>query len=619
MQTVRPFPLAPSPLATRRRTAEPWVRHACLLAPVALCAALAFAAARQAAPGHGLVPVLYALLVAVNIGLLALSAVPGLLGAAVAALRPWGVAAGPGTAPPTGQARTAILVPIYEEDPVRVFAAVAVMGRSLARERLGAAEIFVLSDTQRPDLAAAEADSYARLLASGDLGVPVHYRRRLDNARRKTGNIADWCERWGADHDFMAVLDADSLMTGAAIAELVGAMEATPNAGIIQSMVYATGRHSLFARVQQFGARLYGPLLAQGVAFWQGPRGSYWGHNAIIRVAPFMAHCGLPALPGRAPLGGEVLCHDTVEAALMLRAGWDVWLLPQSAGSFEETPTNMVDHLVRDRRWCQGNLQHITLLRTDGLRLASLVHLGNGIAHYLGAPLFIALMAVTAAMEGHWAAAGGGTWLAGLALALMFGPKLLSLGAVLIDPAQSARFGGRTALIASALLDTVYGVLAGPVNVAFYTLFTATTLMGRVVRWDAQARDDRGLGWRETAQRLGLPLALAAMGAVGAWMAGAAWVGETLLPGLALAVPLAVWSSRSGVGQWTRRAGLFLTPEDTAPLPELRALPVAEAALRAQDVRAALPALPPEQRGRMVLQVLRRARAVLPAQTRVAA
>ena len=193
----------------------------------------------------------------------------------------------------------------------------------------------------------------------------------------------------------MVVLDADSLMTGAAIARLIGAMEANPNAGLIQSMCYAVGRSTLFARMQQFGARLHGPLLARGVAWWQGPRGSYWGHNAIVRIAAFAGHCGLPPLPGRAPLGGEILCHDTVEAALLLRAGWDVWMLPDGPdgrheGSWEETPTNLLDHLDRDRRWCQGNLQHFGVLRAEGLKLASFVHLGQGIAHYLSAPLFIA-------------------------------------------------------------------------------------------------------------------------------------------------------------------------------------------------------------------------------------
>jgi membrane glycosyltransferase len=201
--------------------------------------------------------------------------------------------------------------------------------------------------------------------------------------RRKAGNVAKFLERWGGAYDFMVVLDADSLMTGHAIAQMIGTMEANPRAGIVQTMPYAVGRASLFARVQQFAGRLYGPMLARGLAFWQGPRGSYWGHNAIIRVQPFMQHCGLPDLPGHAPLGGEILCHDTVEAALMLRAGWDAWLVPGIEGSYEETPTNLLDHLVRERRWCQGNLQHLRVLRAQGLKFASLLHIGVGILRQL--------------------------------------------------------------------------------------------------------------------------------------------------------------------------------------------------------------------------------------------
>jgi len=213
-------------------------------------------------------------------------------------------------------------VPVYNENPDRVFNAVAVMRRSIAPEATGSLDIFVLSDTQDSVIAAAEEAAYAACCATmGAYGPALHYRRRTPNTRRKAGNIAEFCARWGSGYDFMLVLDADSLMTGPAIARLIGAAEANPRAGIIQTMCYPIGRASLFARIQQFGARLYGPLLARGVAFWQGPRGSYWGHNAILRTAAFAAHCQLPDLPGRAPLGGEILCHDTVEAALMLRAG----------------------------------------------------------------------------------------------------------------------------------------------------------------------------------------------------------------------------------------------------------------------------------------------------------
>ena len=582
----RPLPLA-STVSTHSAAPEPWLRHLCFFGPVAAITVAALALALHAMPLAGGARALYAVAVAVNVGLLALASWGGVLGGIVAlGERLVGKATGPVLRPPTGQARTAVLLPVYEEDAIRVFAAAAVMRDSLARERLGAADIFVLSDTRSAAGAAAEEQAHRRVLAMQPAGGPaIHYRRRVRNDGRKAGNIAEFCGRWGAAYDFMVVLDADSLMTGAAIATLVGAMEANPRAGLVQSMCYPVGRASLFARAQQFAARLQGPLLARGAAFWQGPRGSYWGHNAIIRIAAFAAHCGLPELPGPAPLGGEILCHDTVEAALMLRAGWDAWLLPDIGGSWEETPTNLLDHLQRDRRWCQGNLQHAAVLRAEGLKPASFLHLGQGIAHYLSAPLFVALLALSALPGGHLAGPAGA--LDATVLALLFAPRLLALAAALADGRVSAGLGGRGRLLASALLDQVLGVLVSPVTAVFHTLFVARTLAGRVVGWDAQPRDDRGLGWAEAWRCLGLPLAGAAA------LAGllvSPWAAAILLAG----VPVAVWSSRLSLGQWTRRLGLFAIPEEGAPPALLLALAQAQSDLRNARQAAAPPALPRE-------------------------
>ena len=604
------LPLA-APASQRRRTPEPWLRHLCFLGPVAFLTLAALALALRAMPLSGGPRVLYAAAVALNVGLLALSSWSAVLGALVTAWARFGRVAGPVLLPPTGRARTAVLLPVYEEDPVRVFAAAAVMARSLGAEAVGGADLFVLSDTRSDAGAAAEEQAYRRLLAQMPAGGPaIHYRRRADNRGRKAGNIAEFIGRWGAEYDFMVVLDADSLMTGAAIGRLVGAMEANPNAGLIQSMCYAVGRSTLFARMQQFGARLHGPLLARGVAWWQGPRGSYWGHNAIIRIAAFAGHCGLPPLPGRAPLGGEILCHDTVEAALLLRAGWDVWMLPDGPGgrhegSWEETPTNLLDHLDRDRRWCQGNLQHFGVLRTEGLKLASFVHLGQGIAHYLSAPLFVALLALGALAPSHGTGeAAADRWLWTVVLVLMFAPRVVSLASVMADGAAARSFGGRVGLLASVFLDQVFSLVAGPVSMVFYVVFVATTLAGRVVRWDAQPRDDRGLQWSEAWGRFGLPLLVAAV--LVAAMAGTVPVAAaTLLPGLLLGVPFAVWSSRRSVGERARHWGLFVTPEETAPPALLPLVVKAQAALQACETRAMLPELPPGMGFPMIVQTLR--------------
>lgn len=618
----------------RARVARPvplWLRHASHLGPVAVLMLLAGIAAGHAIRLSGPPQVLLAALVTLSVGLLALSSWPAILGFVLGAFgrtSAQGRVISPGEIPPswpTGRARTAVLVPIYEEDPVRVFAAVEVMRASLAVTGAGEVAFFVLSDTRRPEAAAAEEQAYRVLLARlaaapGRDRAPVHYRRRASNSRRKAGNIAEFLERWGGAYDFMIVLDADSLMTGRALAQMIGTMEASPRAGIVQTMPYAVGRDSLFARVQQFAGRLYGPMLARGLAFWQGPHGGYWGHNAIIRIQPFMQHCGLPDLPGQAPLGGEILCHDTIEAALMLRGGWEAWLVPSIEGSYEETPTNLLDHLVRERRWCQGNLQHHRVLRAEGLKLASLLHIGVGILHYLSAPLLLASLALSTVLRQSWGTTvNAGHWqsvLLALVLTLMFAPKLLAVGTVLATKGGARPFGGGRRLLASALLEQAFSTLVGPILTVFYTLFVATTLLGRVVRWDAQVRDDRGLGWREAASRLGLPVAVGAAGTtVMAAVGGAPWAWLPLVSGLLLAVPLAVLSSRASLGQAVRRAGLFATPEETHPGRELAALARAEVAARAMspagahwsapDTSAPFPALPPEMPGYVPAQVLR--------------
>ena len=346
---------------------------------------------------------------------------------------------------PAEAGRTAAVVAIHAEDAVAVFARLRVMARSLARAEARGIDIFVLSDTRDGAIAAVEEHEYARIQAwaASDPALPrIRYRRRTENVGRKAGNIGEFCRTYGGEYAFMIVLDADSLMTGAAMGRLVGLMQASPRTGLIQTVSYAAGRDTLFARIQQFAVRLYAPLALRCLETWQGPEGSYWGHNAILRVEAFAENAQLPKLPGREPLGGEILCHDIVEGALMVRAGWEVRLLPEMGGTWEEMPTNLVDLLGRERRWCQGNLQHLRVLPWAGLSAASRWHLLVGILSYGVLPLWIAFLGLAAwqaartgdlgllayGLTGQGAAAHA---LAALSVAVLALPKLLSLGHVL--------------------------------------------------------------------------------------------------------------------------------------------------------------------------------------------
>lgn len=537
-------------------------------------------------PGLGVLrwPLL-ALFVAMLAGL-ALHAVPPLLGLGLRVLRRLGLAArqGAGTggvacAEASGDAdgeaatlrgvagpRTAVLLPVCNEDPARVFAAVRAMRQSLRDAGLDAVDLHVLSDSSQPEMAREEAARFARLADPG-----VFYRRRASNAGRKTGNIAEFCARCGGRYAFMVVLDADSLISGATVGRLIARMAAEPRVGMIQTIPYAVNRETLFARMTQFAMRLYTPLWAEGAVLWQGGQANYWGHNAIIRIAPFVEHCALPVLAGRAPLGGEILCHDVVEAALMQAAGWEVHLDASLGDTFEEVPPNLIDHTARERRWCQGNLQHLKVMLWPRLRFMGRMHLGAGVSYYAAGPAWVAfavLLSLAPAAAGRHVAAEA--WRPLLALVVL--PRLASLLVVLASARQSAAFGGRAAALAGVVLDQALTVLLMPLNLVVSAQFVAATLGGRSVGWGTQARCDRGVGWGEA---LGLLWPYLAAGVAWVAMLGVIRPGHAavLLPALValLASPaLAVWSSRTSLGLAARRWGLFRTVDEVAPSRELR-------------------------------------------------
>lgn len=495
----------------------------------------------------------------------------------------------------TGTSRTALIIPIFDEDVDDVFARIRVMWDSFAR--LGTTQdivIHVLSDTRTPAVAAAE-QRYADELR--DDAIPtLRYRRREVNQGRKAGNVGEFLTRAGLDFDFAIVLDADSLMTATAMRRLIRLMERHDRVALIQTVSYATGRDTLFARIQQFAVRLYAPLALRGLEFWQGGEGSYWGHNAILRVAPFRQHCTLPVLPGKPPFGGEILCHDTVEAALLVRAGWEVRLLPDTDGTWEGMPSNALDLLGREKRWCQGNLQHVGVLSLPGLRSGSRAHIILGIGGYLTAPLwwgFLLLGAVRVLFgdntEGIGLLAYGLTepgWppamLASSAAVLLVMPRVLNLWRALADARLRGSFGGARRLLVGAAIEQVFWLLFGPVLSLVNASFVLQTLHGQAVPWKAQLRGDRYIGPVQAAllhwpQLIIALILIAACAKVGGWYA--AWIAPSAL-GLLLSPWLTSLSSRADLGRWSKRLGLFITVDDMVPARELQDLQAALAGAR---------------------------------------
>jgi membrane glycosyltransferase len=485
--------------------------------------------------------------------------------------------------------RTAIVVPIHNEDPARVVNGVEATCRSLLATGEGAAfDLFLLSDSNEPAVIAGEERAVRELRARMPGPVRTRYRRRRENAGRKAGNIADFCRRWGSSYEYMVVLDADSVMEGATLVELVRLMERNPNAGLIQTMPLPVRQASLFGRMQQFANAVHGPMLAAGLSFWQGDAGNYWGHNAILRIRPFMQHCDLPVLPGRPPLGGEILSHDFVEAALLRRGGWDVWLLPHLEGSYEELPGNLIDYAKRDRRWAQGNLQHLRLLGTPGLHGVSRLHLLFGAVAYLASMFWLLMLAAGtgAAIDasGGSAAASQGLVvpeslrtpmahaLLGVTLVMLLLPKLLGIGLAMFIRPQV--FSGVGRLVGSGAIETLFSILIAPLMMAFHSLFVAAVVFGRNVTWAAQPREGRVVAWSEAWRRTGgFVLAATVWALLVAWLApGFFWWLMPVLASLLLAPALVRWSSSQQAGIWMRRRGLLLAPSEVAPGPVLETL-----------------------------------------------
>ncbi len=476
--------------------------------------------------------------------------------------------------------RTVILFPICDEDTARAFSGLEATYRSLAGTgRLGAFDVYVLSDSRDLGAWVREERAWAALCKNVNGLGRVYYRRRSTPTGGKAENIAEFCRRWGRLYRYMIVLDADSVMAGSTIVRLVDLMEAHPGVGIIQTVPVPVNRSSLFARIRQFASRLYGPLSAAGLAYWQLGDGVYWGHNAIVRVEPFMASCGLPRLPGPPPLGGQIMSHDFVEAAFMRRAGWTTWLAHDLDGSYEELPPTLPDYLARDKRWCRGNLQHGRLLWQPGLSFGHRLHLLLGICSYVAAPLWMLflvaeMLVAAAAGAGHGVSAAvprtlHSAWaipLLATTAAMLLVPKVVALVPVLRDAEQAQRFGGRLRCIASAVLELVFSALIAPVVMVAHTWFVISILTGARVRWTSPPRHDYALTWRDAFAHHSGATALGA-----AWMAAAArirppetvgWLAP-ILAGLLLSIPISVFSSGAGLGDLARRWRLFLTPEET--------------------------------------------------------
>jgi membrane glycosyltransferase len=470
--------------------------------------------------------------------------------------------------PIEADARTAIVMPICNEDIATVFGGLKATCESLASTgRQGTFDLFVLSDTSKPELRAAEMRAWRELRESmADSGIEVYYRWRRRRVARKSGNVADFCRRWGSSYRYMVVLDADSVMSGDCLVSMVRLMEVNPKVGIIQTQPSACGHDTLHARAQQFLGRVAGRLFSAGLQYWQLGESHYWGHNAILRIEPFMKHCALAKLPGKGGLSGDIMSHDFVEAALMRRAGYEVWLV-DLGGSFEQPPPHLIDELQRDRRWCQGNLQNSRLIAEPGLRPVHRAMFITGAMSYVASPLWLGFAVLGLAQwflmkdSATLPAAAPVLWMVTLAMLLL--PRVLGVAWVL-QKREQASFGGTPRLMAGAALEAGLAALQAPIRMVAHSTYVFSALTGLKLDWKSPSRDASKVSWRDAASRFGgIGMLVAAVLALLAH-ADPEPVMRTMplwLP-LLLAVPLAVLTSRVDLGSALRRRRLFLTPEE---------------------------------------------------------
>ena len=488
----------------------------------------------------------------------------------------------PRTPADPGNARIALVMPVYHEDASASLSLLAALADELEAEGLaGRAEIFILSDSRDPDAFVAETLAVSQMRET--CPIPVWYRRRTDNSGRKAGNVAEFVRRWGGRYDQMVVLDADSVMSGRVIAEMSARMAADPALALIQTIPVLVGGQTIYARVVQFASRVYGSAVGRGVAAWSGDNGNFWGHNAMIRVEAFARCCGLPDLPGKPPFGGTIMSHDFVEAALLRRAGWKVRLDWDLRASYEGCPPTLLDMAVRERRWAQGNRQHLRVIGARGFPWVSRAHFVIGVLSFVMSPIWLAMIVVGLALTAHailvtpeyfpqtyqmfptWPTFDPTRmkWLFAAAVALLLLPKVFAVLRARGRPLEAAS-GGMGRLAAGAMFEFVLSTLIAPVAMLIQSRQIFDILRGRNSGWESQVRKGAMPSWQVVWSRHWVHVFWGVVVLALIWYLSPGqliWL-LPILAGLILSPLVSRLTASSVLGRWARMAGLLVTPEE---------------------------------------------------------
>ena len=486
--------------------------------------------------------------------------------------------------------RTAVVMPIYNEAPSRVFAAMQAIIEDVERTGLGGAfDYFFLSDTTDGDVWIAEERAFLAMRERLP-GLRIYYRRRRKNTSRKAGNIADFVTRWGGQYAHMLVLDADSVMSGDAVVRLAAAMEADPDSGIIQSLPLIINRNTMFARLQQFAARIAGPVLAAGPGRLDGAGRQLLGPQ---RDHPD-ARLRRPLRPAR-PAGTAAFRRPHPQSRFR-RGGADPAgglrrLHAADAGRFLRREPAFADRPRHacDRRWCQGNLQHARIIGARGFVWATRQHFLTGIMGYLASPLWMAqlLVGIVLVLQTHYIRPEYFTadfslfpaWprfdyeralqLFILTIGILLAPKFLGLILALLDGPTRRGSGGAVGLIASTFVEIVVSAALAPIMMLIQSGSVLQILSGRDTGWEPQRRDDGSIPLTSIARRHRSHALLGVITLFAAALISPSlvlWMSPTIA-GLILSIPLSWASGQLWIGLGMRRIGLLRTPEETTTPP----------------------------------------------------
>ncbi len=489
-------------------------------------------------------------------------------------------------------APTAIAIPVYNEDATRVFEGIRTIYKSLEKTgSISSFDFFILSDTTNPDRAIQEESSWIELCQQLNALGRIYYRRRTNNFNKKAGNIADFCRTWGKNYRYMVCLDADSIVSGHCVTSLVKIMEKNPRIGICQTAPHIVCGESLFGRLMQFASNFYGPIFQAGLNYWQQENGNFWGHNAVIRIKPFMELCGLPRLPGKEPFGGKILSHDFVEASLMRKGGWSVWLAYDIPGSYEEGPPDIIETAKRDRRWSQGNLQHTWLMLSKGTPFVNRIHMLNGIMSYLGSFLWLIFLLISTLIVYQQYRSGlsvitvnsfanfinfsvtqEGLLIFFITMVVLFIPKICSVLKIFCAPRKAVLFGGYISILISVFMEMLFSALMAPVLMIFHSQFIIYIFIGKGASWGPQKRSAKDGIALSNAIRVLAPHTIIGL----AWAIFAFWSSITffwwlspIFISLILSIPVSIFMSKVSTGQRFKDLKIFLTPSETSPPEEL--------------------------------------------------